>query len=81
MRRRALTASGLLLVALCLGCGGLDQLSFWSRGKATPYEGSLRELFGNIRQRALELKSCQLEFEVEVKEGKTTEVKVEMKMA
>jgi len=72
VRRRSLTASVLLVVVLCLGCGGL---SFWSRGKATPYEGSLRELFGNIRQSALDMKSCQLEFEVKVSEGEATRVR------
>ena len=72
MRRRALTASGLLLVVLCLGCVDMGS---WSLGKPTPYEGSLRELFGSIRGRALELKSCQLEFEVEVTEAETTRVR------
>ncbi len=72
MRRRALTGAGLLLVVFCLGGGNLAS---WSFEKPTPYEGSLRELFGTIRQRALELESCQLEFEVEVTEGETTRVR------
>ena len=75
MRRRACAGSVVLLLVTCLGCGSLDQLRFWSWGKSTPYEGSLPELFGTIRQHSLELRSCQLEFEVRVTEGEATGVR------
>ena len=72
-RQAAGVSALLLLVVFCLGCGSWDDL--WSFGKTTPYEGNLRELFTTIRQRSLNLRSCQLEFEVTVTEGETTRVR------
>ena len=61
-----------LLVTLCVGCQALDFLAI---GKAKPYEGSLLELFRDIRNRHQSIRNCQLEYEVKATEEGQTRVR------